>query len=341
MRRLTPAKVTVMMFVVVGLLVTAYFVKGMFAQEPPAEPVTIRTVPMAIADLEPGTIVTSSHLGLGRIKSTHMKPEMLISNRVIVGRVVKEKISQATPILAQQLYQPGEHPPLEVAEGMRAVSIGISSGSSMVDGLIKPGQYVDIHFTPNSNYSSQQSNGPFTMTLFKGVRVIAINRNFQSGQTSTGANIVTVELSPAQANIIILAQARGALALTYNPEGKGDGSVAVSNADRAYLDEILGITPEPEPLPPFTTDIYRRSSLNRLQFEDGRVISGSGRSSGINRQRNNSSNNNSAPSRTRNFDSPLPTDLPDPVDSGTSRVPANGSNYSPPTADSQQGNPKT
>lgn len=332
MRRLTPASVTVMMFVVVGLLVAAYFVKGMFAREAPGEAVTIRNVPMALTDLEPGTIITENHLGLGRVRSTNMKPEMLISNRAIVGRVVKEKITKATPILTQQLYQPGEHPPLEVGEGMRAVSIAVSGGSAMVDGLIKPGQYVDIHFTPDSD--SVTSGSGFTMTLFKGIRMIAINRSFQAGAASGGGNVVTLELTPAQANIIILAQNRGGLALTYNPEGKGDGAVAVSNSDRAYLDEILGITPEPDPLPPYSTDIYRKTSLNRLHFDDGRVISGYDRNRGINRSRN----NDSTPSRSsgpRDDNSLLPTDLPDPADSPTSgRVPANGTNYSQPTADS-------
>ena len=53
MKRLTPAALTMLMLVVVGLLVVGYVAKNLLAREvpPPTDP--ILTVPMALADMEP------------------------------------------------------------------------------------------------------------------------------------------------------------------------------------------------------------------------------------------------------------------------------------------------
>ena len=63
MKRLTPAAVTLMTVVMIGLLVTAYFAKMLVAKEPKARvlevpktvPVESREVPLALGPLEPGT----------------------------------------------------------------------------------------------------------------------------------------------------------------------------------------------------------------------------------------------------------------------------------------------
>lgn len=270
MKKLTPAKVTIMMFLMVGGLVAAFVAKRLFAVEETKPEAKRRDMPMAISALEPGTVITADHIGLGPVKISDLKPDMLMSNRVIVGRVVKEHIQAATPIQSGQLYQPGELPPLELGEGMRAVTLGLGQTVSIVDGLIKPGQFVDIHMTVTRNVSDARLQGGLTLTLAKGVKILAINRNFSQGTIDRRSNNVTVELTPEQANIIILAQEKGLLTLTYNPEGRGTGGVAVSSADRATLDEILGLKPLPEPAKPIVTEIYRKTSRQVNHFIDGR-----------------------------------------------------------------------
>jgi len=180
---------------------------------------------------------------------------------------VKERIPKATPILASQLFPPGQIPPLEVAKGMRAVSINVIGSAAIVDGLIKPSEFVDVHFSPQYNNDERMRNG-LTLTLLKGVRVIAINRNYRPSAIVGGGNTVTLELTPEQANIIILCQNRGALNLTYTPEGKGPNGTSLENEDRAFLDEILGLKPLPDSEPPFTVQLYRGTRLTTMQFRD-------------------------------------------------------------------------
>lgn len=78
------------MFLIVGLLVVGYVAKTMLAGQtkPPAPPV-MRDAPMAISDIAPGTVITENHLGVGRIQRDKLEPDMLLTNRVIVGRVAE------------------------------------------------------------------------------------------------------------------------------------------------------------------------------------------------------------------------------------------------------------
>lgn len=279
MRILTPARVTLLMLFVVGGLVAAYVAKNLWASDEAPVAVETRAVPMAVADLKPGTIITEAHLGLGRMPADELSryPGMLLENRAIVGRVVKQPIQAGTPILTGQLYEPGERPPLQIGKGMRAVSVSLKDTVALVDGRIAPGQYVDVHLTPNLDaQNGARFRGGITLTLFKGVRVLAVNSS--AGRTVGGAstNAVTLELTPGQANVMILAGSRGDVTLSYNPEGPGHGGVGVNRDDRATLEEILGIS-TPKRDASFTTETYRRSSRSTLQFQDGRRVEDTGR----------------------------------------------------------------
>ena len=272
MKSLTPAKVTLLMFGVFGVLIAAYIGKRLLAGKEEAPPVATRNIPMAISELEPGTLVTDEHLGLGPIAIKNLKPEMMTSNRVIVGRIVKERIPAATPISTGQLYPAGETPPIQVEPGMRAISVSLESSVDLVDGLIKPGEYVDVHMTPTGMNNDKRLNGGMTLTLFNGVRVIAINRSYTQNSSSRRGTNVTLELTPEQANIMILARDRGEITMSYTPEGKGDGGVAVSSSEKATLYEILGLkTPEKpkeeEPPKPFIVEGYYGSSRSVNKFD--------------------------------------------------------------------------
>jgi pilus assembly protein CpaB len=145
---------------------------------------------------------------------------------------------------------------------MRAVSIDMGDAATVAG--LKTGQYVDVHFTPAS--IDDPVKGPFTMTLFKGVKVLALGAG---AANSRGSNGVTLELTPEQANILILAKDKGALQLTYTPEGKGSGGVELEDADRATLAEILGLSKPKAEKPPFVTEIFSGSGRRTQLFQNG------------------------------------------------------------------------
>jgi pilus assembly protein CpaB len=152
------------MFMVVGGLIAAYIAKGLLAvEEKKATTPPLRNIPMAISDLPAGTLVTDAHLGLGPVLPSKMSRDVLLSNKSIIGRVTKEAITAAEPIHSAQLYEKGVYPPLKVGKGMQAVTITMGS-AAIVDGLVKPGQFVDVHFTPTSLANDARVQGGMTMT---------------------------------------------------------------------------------------------------------------------------------------------------------------------------------
>ncbi len=268
MKRLTPATLFTLMLVGVGALVAAYAGKKLFARQEVVEAPQADLMPVPVADLPPGTVITAAHLGQARIKRERLIPETVKSERILIGRVVKNTLKRAEPINTGDLYPPGETPPLELAPGMRAVSIDLQDASAKVDGLIRAGHYVDVHFSPTAN--PDPVKGPFTMTLFKGVKVLSMG-NAGNARSSRGST-VTLELSPEQANIILLAKEKGNLQLTYTPDGKGNGGVAVADADRATLSEILGLSEPKKEKAPYKWEMYFGSSNTSAFFRDGRRV---------------------------------------------------------------------
>ena len=275
MKKISPAFLTLTMLGVVGMLVTLYFAKQMLATEAVVREDPVMQIPMALTDLAPGTLITEAHLGLGRALEDEISPNTVIKERVLVGRIVKEPIAAAEPISTVALYAPNEGPPLDIESGMRAVTLSVGDASNGMARLLKVGQYVDVHFTPADLPEFDQSGG-LIMTLFKGVKVLALN-GVHSGNSSTRRTqaSVTLELSPSQANIVLLAKDRGVLNLAYTPDGKGTGTIAVSTENRATLDQILGLAPpEEKPAAPketaFVTETFAGGSRGMHSFVDGR-----------------------------------------------------------------------
>ena len=267
MKRLTPAKVTLLMFVVVGGLIAAYVAKGLFASTAKPPEIKTRNVPMALSDIAPGTVITEDHIGSGPVVESDLTRDVLLMSRVLVGRIAKEKIKAAQPIRSSQLYEIGSRPPLPLTQEMRAVTINIGSATALVDGLIKPGEFVDMHFTPSGMDTDPRAGGGLTMTLLKGVKILAINRLTMQGNIESDRNTVTLELTQDQANVVLLASNKGSLNLSYNPNGQGDGAIALKGKDRATLEEILGLEPAKKPADPFVSQVYRGNSRQEVKFE--------------------------------------------------------------------------
>ncbi len=282
--KLTPAKVTMLMLVAVGGLIGLYVIKGLFAVEKKVVRAQTVNIPLATAYLAPGTKISDTHIGLGPFPVRELKEDHLRSARVTVGRVVKKAIQPGSPLRGSELYEPGENSPLEVAEGKQAISITVKNATEILDGLIKPGDYVDVHFTLDPQGAGGLDDrivrlGGVSLTLLKGVRVLALNKGFRQSPVLPTGNSITLELEPSQTNVLLVAQPRGTISFSFNPDGEGAGGIALNNADRATLWEIMGlkkvvtkpeVKPE-EPEKPFITETYRGTGGAAMQWDkDGR-----------------------------------------------------------------------
>ena len=263
MKNLTPAKLIVMMMVAMGLLVALYVGKQLLADNtPPPRRIGTRTVPMLVGDVEAGTVLTQDHIGMGPWPANEIKGDVLLNATTIIGRVVRKPMSAAEPIHGSALFPMNELPPLAVSDGYRAMTIHLTDSAALMNGLLRPGDHVDIEFTPESRISSDpryQEIGGLSIVLFKGVRILAINRAFVQTSIESSGNNVTLEVAKKDVATLRLADENGELYLSYTPDAIGSVTVAIANPDRPTLEELLQLAPVPEePVPPEPDVFYSR-----------------------------------------------------------------------------------
>lgn len=284
--KLTPWMLTVAAFAVICLLAVTFFFKKLLATEVvQAPPVPARTMPMAITAVEPGTVITMKHIGNGPVRPDEkLAPDTIMNLDSLVGRIAKERIPSAVPLKGSMFYAIGDYPGLQIEEGKRGVTINVDDATAILSEMIKAGQYVDVHMTTDAGTGNRlQSTGGsivsgqtgMTTTLFKGVKVVAMNRGGASSalQGSGTSHNVTLELDEKQALYMLLAQQNGQIALTYNPAGAGPGGVNVkTESDRVTLEQLLGLTDAPAEQKPFKTEHYRGAGHSASYWRDGERI---------------------------------------------------------------------
>jgi hypothetical protein len=98
----------------VGLLCTFYAGKYVFAVQtelpPPPRRNTTRVIPMAVTNLSPGMVIRSDDIGAGPWGASEIVGDVLLADKYIVGRVVKDEIKAATPIHSTSIHRLGEYP---------------------------------------------------------------------------------------------------------------------------------------------------------------------------------------------------------------------------------------
>ena len=285
--KLTPWLLTLVAFAVICLMAVTFFFKKLWATEVvQTPPIPARTMPMAITEIEPGTVITMKHIGNGPVGTeAKLAPDTIKNLESLVGRIAKERIPSAVPLQGSMFYAIGDYPSLQVQDGMRAVPISIDDATSVLSSMIKPGQFVDVYMTTDADTGNRlQSTGGrdssnrtgMTATLFKGVKVVAVSRTGSvtpSLQGGGSSQTVTLELDEDQARAMLLAQQNGRIALTYNPTGSGTGGINIkSENDRVTVKQLLGLAEEPEDEKPFKTEQYHGAGRTASYWRDGERV---------------------------------------------------------------------
>jgi pilus assembly protein CpaB len=154
------------------------------------------------------------------------------------GSIVRSNFAAGEPLRRDRLVK-GPHSGFlasVLSKGSRAVAINIDAqGSSTAGGFILPNDRVDvIHiFQDEGAARNGVANSFVSQTILTKIRLLAIGQNFQEKngeRVITGAN-ATLELTPFQAETIVLAQRAGQLSLIL----------------RSMTDENAAAEPPPEP----------------------------------------------------------------------------------------------
>ena len=154
------------------------------------------------------------------------------------GAVVREPLAANEPLMARKLVKAGAGGVLAVAlqPGMRAISVPLTKDSG-AGGFILPGDHVDVVQIRRGAAGAESS------TVMRNVRVLAVGdqtRADPKAATQEAPN-ATVELSPSQAEDLVLARAQGELTLVLRSYADAAGSARTGEIERVQPEPVVHV----------------------------------------------------------------------------------------------------
>ncbi|HKO89789.1 MAG TPA: Flp pilus assembly protein CpaB [Polyangiaceae bacterium] len=177
-------------------------------------------IPVLIAakDLKPGMVLTEAVLGVRPIPQAYVGERNIYARdaKKIVGIRVSTQIKANEPVLWSDiatLNQPGRDLSSAVQEGKRALALG--GQTSTFDGLLRPGDRVDILFTPTAADN--------TSMLLQNILVLSVGGQMTQDEGAKAARMgrrsVTLSVSIEEGQVITQAERQGSLKLVLrNPD---------------------------------------------------------------------------------------------------------------------------
>ncbi len=226
-----------------GLAAGGVFVTMQMSErdEVPVAAPEVETTPVLIADVPIGFAVeiTRDMVRVQEWPSDFVPQGALSALDQVVGdeergyRRAKRPIATGEPLLVSKLSGFGEK--VTIAQTIdptkRAISIRVDDVSG-VGGFVTPGDHVDIVLTRRDN-KEQVATTILQNVLVRGIDQIAD----QERDKPVVVRTVTVEVSPDEAQKLVLAQQAGRLSLTLRPVGNSD-QVATSTITTNSLTKI-------------------------------------------------------------------------------------------------------
>lgn len=167
-----------------------------------AEGEIVETV-IAKTDIPKESTITINMIGLSRVKSKSVQAGDLTSLDSAIGKFSEVDILRGQHINSNMVRALGSARYLSqaVPQGMRAITIQVNKISA-IEGLIKPGDSVDIIATFNIPDPITNESEVVVIAIFQGVSVLATNRNLSQYQVSQSIDTVTLALRPDDVKVL-------------------------------------------------------------------------------------------------------------------------------------------
>jgi pilus assembly protein CpaB len=161
-----------------------------------------------------GTRIGPEHIVVERYPKRLLPEGAMVTKDAVIGRVAYLDVPAKTLILDKQLAGVGAQPGLSgiTAPGMRSVSVRVDEASS-VAGFVTPETYVDVIAIMQPQLEGAR---PVSKVILQKVKVLAGGQMTETKSDGKPAlvNTVTLEVTPAQAEKLKLAEAEGRLQLS-------------------------------------------------------------------------------------------------------------------------------
>lgn len=195
--------------------------------------VELVAVVTAKGDLAAGQALREVQLTTREWPKSHLPPGAFLSVESLEGRVARRTLLEGEAVLESALLPIGAQAGLSpiIADGKRAVAVKVDEVIGIA-GFVKPGAHVDVLATIRDR-SSRNEGGSFARVILQGVKVLALDQTLERGVSGEPekANVVTLEVSPEEAQKLTYAAHEGKLQLALrNPTDEEVVGTAAVNA---------------------------------------------------------------------------------------------------------------
>ncbi|MEM7816812.1 MAG: Flp pilus assembly protein CpaB [Candidatus Aenigmatarchaeota archaeon] len=216
-------------------------------------------VVVATRDIPKETTITSDMVKIEMINAKAFQPGDFDSLDSVVGKFAEVDILKGQHINSSMLRAAGllKYLSQGVPMGLRAITIPVDKISSL-EGLIKPEDRVDIIGMFNIP-TGKNEFVTTVVTLFQGVKVLAIGRNISKYKTGDKEpDTVTIALSPEDIKIITYALEIGKIKLVLRSDLDTSKDESYSAINMEALLKRLGLWQEKVPMTrPDTVKVYK------------------------------------------------------------------------------------
>ncbi|MGE9007764.1 Flp pilus assembly protein CpaB [Leptospira interrogans] len=217
--------------------IAALMARSWIERHTTGQPVASGTVVVAAAQLPFGTVLNEDNISEIPWAAPQLpegafakKMDLLKDGRrVVLGAIEKSEI-----VLRPKVTAPGQRASLSVLleEGFRAVTVRVDDVRG-VAGFILPGDRVDVMLLRTETRQGETENS--ADVLLEYVKVLAIdqllNERADQPTVATVAKAVTLQVSPEQAQKVLLAGNIGKLSLVLRQPGEGRATVSKRMTD--------------------------------------------------------------------------------------------------------------
>ena len=254
---LVPIRMKAARLIVLGVALTAglgaaYLMMGTKPPEPvrlaapPPSPVVTDSVLVASRDLGFGSVITDADMRWQSWPKDQVPPGVISQSRQpsamqdVKGSIVRSNFVAGEPLRPERLVKGNGSGFLSAVlpTGLRAVAIDIADQGKTAGGFILPNDHVDVirTFHPEDAPAAYSSE-----TLLSNIRVLAIGQAVQekAAERTIAGSTATLELTPDQAEKVILAQRTSQLTLSLRSMTDSDKTDAVKPAEKTQAITII------------------------------------------------------------------------------------------------------
>lgn len=201
------------------------------------------TVILAKTEILPNTLITADMVEQVNIPASYQQPGAITNMKRVVGAAAKERIMAQEQITERLMAVEGKATGFTgiIPRDKRALSVSVNDISG-VAGLIKPGDWVDVIVTVDSNNIQPVANMPLQNIL-----VLAANKNSDPGEKESSPKddkvvTITLAVTPDEATLLALAEVKGSIFFTLRPYPSSNNSLTL--VETKTLNSLTGNLPK-------------------------------------------------------------------------------------------------